>query len=115
MTKSFTSRILLIGTIVSFVSLLRGQGTSTASISGKLTDGSGAALVGANVQATNRDTQVRSTTVTDSGGRFALVDLSIGFYDLRASHPGFEAIVHSGVLVTVGADLVVDFKLQIGQ
>ena len=94
---------------------LQAQGVATARISGTLTDQSGAVLVGATVQATNLGTAGSRSTVTDSEGRYAMADLAIGSYDVRASNPGLDPVFRSDVILTVGADLVVDFILKIGQ
>jgi hypothetical protein len=80
-----------------------------------LTDGSGAVLVGATVEAKNLETGSPRSTATDSAGRFAIADLAIGSYYVRASGPGFDPVVRSAVVLTVGADLVIDFTLKVGQ
>jgi hypothetical protein len=94
---------------------LHAQGVATGRISGTLTDDSGAVLVGAAVRATNPETGSSRSTVTDSGGRFTIADLPIGSYDIRASNPGFDSVVRSPVVLTVGGDLVVDFTLKVGE
>jgi hypothetical protein len=104
---SMISRISYMGafitwlTFMSSLSSLQAQGVAMAGMSETLTDDSGAVLAGA--------------TVTDSGGRFAVADLPIGSYDLRASNSGFDPVVRSTILLTVGADLVIDFPLKVGQ
>src|ERR1700734_4179351 len=90
-TSSRTTFIdALIGwfTFMSILSPIQAQGVATARISGTLTDGSGAVLVGATVQTKNLETGYPRSTVTDSEGRFAIADLAIGSYDVRASDPG---------------------------
>ena len=94
---------------------LHAQGVATGRISGTLTDDSGAVLVGASVQAKILETGTSRSTVTDSGGRFAIADLPIGSYDVRASNPGFDTVARSAIALTVGADLVIDFTLKVGQ
>jgi Carboxypeptidase regulatory-like domain len=87
----------------------------TATISGTTTDSSGAALVGTTVQARNLGTNVAQSTVTDADGRYRIPDLAIGSYEVQASISGFETVVHKGITLTVGANLVVDFSLPVGQ
>jgi hypothetical protein len=87
----------------------------TATISGTATDSSGAALVGATVQAKNVGTNITQSTVSDSAGRYRIADLPIGTYEVRTSLSGFQTVVHKGITLTVGADLVVDFSLPVGQ
>ena len=69
-------------------------------------------LVGATVQATHLETGSRRLTVTDAAGRFAIVDLAIGSYDVLASSPNLESVVRSGVVLTVGASPVLDLRLK---
>jgi len=87
----------------------------TATISGTATDSSGAVLAGANVNAKNIGTNITQSTVSDSVGRYRIPDLPIGTYDVSASLNGFQTVIHKGIVLTVGANLVVDFSLPVGQ
>ncbi len=108
-------RSALVSLLVGAVSLhhMQGQGVATARISGTLTDDSGAVLVGATVQATHLETGSRRFAVTDVAGRFAIADLAIGSYDVMPSSPNLESVVRSGVVLTVGANPVLDFRLKV--
>src|ERR1700722_13978218 len=81
----------------------------------RITDDSGAVLVGATVQAKNVAMGSSRSTVTDSGGRFTIADLPVGSYDVKASAAGLETVVRSGVALTVGASLALDFTLKLGR
>ncbi len=85
-----------------------------ATITGTATDSSGAALVGAAIKATNLETNVSQSTTTDSQGRFTIPQLSVGTYSVEASLSGFQTLVHSGVILSVGGTAVVDFSLPVG-
>ena len=87
----------------------------TATISGTATDSSGAVLAGANVSARNVGTNITQSTVSDVAGRYRIPDLRIGTYDVSASLTGFQTVVHKGITLTVGTNLVVDFSLPVGQ
>ena len=87
----------------------------TATISGSATDSSGAVVAGAKVSAKNAGTNITQSTVSDAAGRFRIPDLPIGTYDVSASLAGFQTVVHKGITLTVGANLVVDFSLPVGQ
>src|SRR6202790_5870133 len=102
-------------TFMSLLSSLQAQGVATARISGTLTDDSGAVLVGATVQTKNVEMGSSRSTVSDSGGRFAIADLPVGSYDVKASGAGMETVVRSEVVLTVGASLVLDFTLKVGR
>jgi len=87
----------------------------TATISGAATDPSGAALVNANVTATNVATNTSQSTVTDSQGRYRIADLPVGSYNVRASLSGFQTVLRTGITLSVGAAVVVDFSLPVGR
>jgi Carboxypeptidase regulatory-like domain/TonB dependent receptor-like, beta-barrel len=87
----------------------------TATVSGTATDSSGAALVGAAVQARNVGRNITQSTITDAAGRYRVHDLPVGEYEVQASLSGFQTVVHKGITLTVGANLVVDFSLPVGQ
>jgi hypothetical protein len=66
------------------------QGETTSSILGEITDTSNAALAGATVTITNRDTGLKRNAQTDEAGRFNFPQLLPGVYTVQASAPGFE-------------------------
>src|SRR5579871_3283729 len=88
---------------------------ATASITGTVTDSSGAAVPGANISAKNNGTGVTRNTTSDNQGRYNLPDLAIGDYDVQSAKMGFQSVVRRGVVLTVGAQPVVDFQLPVGQ
>jgi outer membrane receptor protein involved in Fe transport len=96
-------------------SLIFGQVGGTASLSGRVTDASNAAVPAATITIRNTATGANQTANTDEQGRYTLADLPIGAYDLTASKPGFQNAVRSGLAVTVGSVSVIDFQLTVGQ
>jgi hypothetical protein len=114
-------RNAVLGTVLGVMALVLTCATGvraqfqTGTILGTATDSSGAALVGAKVTATNTATNISQSTVADSAGRYRIPDLPVGNYSVQASQSGFQTVVHSGITLTVGANLVVDFSLPIGQ
>src|SRR6516162_10014340 len=88
---------------------------ATATILGTVTDASGAAVAEASVQVRNIGTSVMQSTVTDGQGRYHAPDLGVGEYEVQASKTGFSTLVHRGITLTVGAQVVVDFSLPVGQ
>jgi hypothetical protein len=91
-----------------------GQAANT-SISGRVSDPSGAAVPDAPVTIKNIDTSATETATTDSQGRYTVPQLGIGTYEITVTKSGFQTSVRSGVTLTVGADLVIDFQLAVGQ
>jgi hypothetical protein len=94
--------------------LLFGQAT-TASISGRITDASSAAVPNATVTIRNTATSATQTASTDEQGRYVLLDLPIGPYDLTISKAGFQNLARNGLVLTVGAAPVLDFQMTVGQ
>jgi outer membrane receptor protein involved in Fe transport len=100
--------------VLALPNLVYGQGAN-ATLLGTVTDVSGAVVPDASVQVTNVDTGVSQTVKTDSQGRYTVVDLIVGNYEVRASAPGFQTVVRTGITTTVGSQLVVDVALSPGQ
>src|SRR5277367_3578850 len=86
----------------------------TASITGRVTDPSGAAVVGARVTATDRDRHTEWPTTTNADGVYSLPLLPIGSYDLKVEHPGFERATISNVLLEMNQTARLDFPLTVG-
>ena len=86
-----------------------------ASLSGQVTDPSGAAVQAATVTARNVETGVVRTTASGDQGYYQLFALPLGEYEVRANKSGFAESVRKGVHLVVGEDATVDFALKLGQ
>jgi hypothetical protein len=84
-------------------------------ITGTVTDPSGAVLVGASVTATNQATGVTTRTTTTSAGNFTIPLLRGGTYEVSIEQSGFKKFVQAGVILEVGQTVRVDAPLQLGQ
>jgi Carboxypeptidase regulatory-like domain len=69
------------------------QSVDLASVSGRVTDQSGAVVTDAQVTARQEQTNVRTTTTTDQEGRFRLPYLSVGLYEITVRESGFQDAV----------------------
>ncbi len=87
----------------------------TASISGTVTDATGAAVLGATVTATNVDTGVTTTQSTNGQGYYSFQALPLGKYSITVEQKGFKSYQQTGLVLDVNAALVVDVALQVGQ
>src|ERR1700740_1737548 len=87
----------------------------TASISGTVTDTSGAAIVGATVTATNVDTGIAATQQTNGQGFYSFQSLPLGKYTEDVEQKGFKTYRQAGVVLVVNDALVVDVALQLWQ
>jgi Carboxypeptidase regulatory-like domain/TonB-dependent Receptor Plug Domain len=85
-----------------------------ATVSGTITDPSGAVTPGVNVSIKNVDTGVVLSGVTNSVGFYTIPNLTPGKYDLTASAKGFVTQVQSGIILTVGQELVLNLTLKVG-
>src|SRR5947209_8163489 len=92
--------IALLGVMVCY-----GQVT-TGTISGTVTDSTGAVLPNAKVVVENEGTGVSRTVQTDSGGRYAAPSLGLGRYRVTASQEGFQSELRKGIEITVGREAV---------
>src|SRR5262249_3089631 len=90
-------------------------GQVSASLSGVITDPSGAAVVGAAVTAKSLDTGVSRAATTDQSGRYRFFLLPVGLYEIQVSKDGFAAAIRSGIDLKVGQDASVDLSLRVGQ
>ena len=88
-----------------------GSGT----ISGVVSDSSGAVLSGAAITITNTGTGVATSLTTNDQGHYVAPDLIVGNYEVKAAKQGFQSQVVKQVRLTVGNTLVVNCTLQVGQ
>ena len=111
-----TLRTLLcgLGLILSAVGMALAQGPS-ATISGTVRDQTGAVLPGASIQATSQETGRARTSVTDAAGHYRLPALELGTYTVQAQLTGFQTSAKSGVLLTIGSEVIVDLTAEVGQ
>ena len=86
----------------------------TGSISGVVTDPSGAVIGGAKVTLTNEGTGASLSTTTGSDGSYKFSPVRIGTYRLEASSQGFSTVSQTKVSVDVGANVVADFTMKPG-
>jgi hypothetical protein len=83
-------------------------------ITGKVTDASGAAISGAQVSIENPATGVSTTTTTNPQGIYSMPNLLPGDYRAKVTTKGFETSVQTGVTVTVGSQQVLNFAMKVG-
>jgi len=111
-------RELRVLTVVLSALLLAGdvlaQGGSTAQISGTVKDESGGVLPGADVTATQTDTGVTRSVVTDADGAYVLSNLPLGPYRLEVKLSGFRAYSRTGIVLQVNAQPVIDVAMALG-
>ena len=72
-------------------------------------------LPGAEITATQTDTGIARSTISNETGSFVLPNLAIGPYRLEASLPGFRTFVQTGIVLQVNANVVINPTLEVGQ
>jgi len=87
---------------------------ATAELSGRVTDESGAVLPGVTVSATQTDTGLTRTMVTDDGGRWVMPNLPTGPYRLEISLQGFRTYAQTGIVLQVDARPTINATLAVG-
>jgi Carboxypeptidase regulatory-like domain len=87
---------------------------STGSISGQVTDASGAAVVGATVTAENVAAGAKLTAKTNGTGFYSFQSLKVGTYNVSVSQTGFKTTNLNDVLVQVGQNTAGSISLQVG-
>jgi hypothetical protein len=85
-----------------------------ATLKGRVTDSSDAAMPGVKVEARNTGTNVASSMVTDSAGQYTIPLLKPGSYTLTVEAPGFKKFTREGLSLSVGDTVELDVKLQVG-
>lgn len=88
---------------------------TSASISGTVTDSSGAAVVGAAVVVEDANTGLTRSTLTDASGHYAVLALPIGEYEVRAEKTGFDKEVRTGIRLAVNQAANANLQLQVGE
>ena len=85
-----------------------------ASLSGTVTDASGALVQGAQVQAVSVGTGLRRQAISGSAGTYQIPGLPIGLYTVTVTKDGFKPIEFEGVELAVGQPRTIDAKLSVG-
>ena len=94
-------------------SLLSAQ-VSTADIVGTVSDSSGAVISGVKVTATNLNTGLPYTAVSNASGDFIISQLQIGHYKITAEATGFKQWTIPDIGLAIGDRFRADAKLEIG-
>jgi hypothetical protein len=88
---------------------------ATAGISGTVRDQSNAVLPGVTITATQTETGLVRTTVSNETGSYSLPNLPLGPYRLEATLTGFRTFAQTGVVLQVNSNPVVNPVLAVGE
>lgn len=85
------------------------------SISGQVSDGSGAPIPGVTVRVVHRDTNVVTAAATNESGNYSANFLPIGVYRVELEQQGFKSFTQYPVEVRIGDRLRIDIALELGE
>jgi len=107
-------RSALVFSVCFFLEVVMAWAAITGSISGIISDPTGAVMPSVTVVATETSTNLRFTAVTDASGFYAFPTLNVGHYDVTVSKDGFRDFLERGVTIDVNSNVRLDAKMQMG-
>ena len=113
LTTSFTILVTLFFSLMAGV-VAHAQVTG-ATLSGTVTDPSGAVVSGAQVSIKDNATGITRDVTSDSAGLYGVPNLAPGLYEVKVSAKGFSTAVQSGLSLAVGQQQQLNFTLKVGE
>ena len=89
--------------------------SSSGTVSGQVTDQQGASMPGVDIKLTDPATNITLTTKTNDAGRFIMVNVNPGTYDITFSKTGFSTRKVDKQAVNVAEILTINASLEVGQ
>jgi hypothetical protein len=87
---------------------------TTSSMTGKVTDDKGEALIGATVIATHTPSGTQYGTITSNSGRFNIIGMRVGGpYEVLVTYVGFQNYTHKNIFLNLGVTADVNTKLMV--
>jgi hypothetical protein len=111
---SKTSRYSLVASAVLLSSAVAGAQTFRGTISGNITDPSGAVVANASIELKNPATGITIKGKSTSSGDYTFPELPVGQYDLTVEAPGFSAKKVGNIDVQVTKVVTIDIALTVG-
>jgi hypothetical protein len=108
------NRRLYVPILLSLACLPAAAQVDHSSLSGTVTDASGALVQGARVEMVSAGTGFRRQTTTGAGGTFQIPGLPIGSYNITITKEGFRPVEFKDVELAVGQPRTVDARLSVG-
>ncbi|HEY7817571.1 MAG TPA: carboxypeptidase-like regulatory domain-containing protein, partial [Vicinamibacteria bacterium] len=102
----------LVGSAMMLPASALGQ-TQNAELNGRVRDPSGLPLPGATITLAESATGFSRTAVSQEDGAYILSNLRPGTYDVTVEMQGFGTLKQTGLAITAGAELTVNFDLEL--
>jgi hypothetical protein len=114
MRRSRRAVLFLFVVVFLFATTIATRAGVGGSISGRVTDPSGAAIVKAKVTATSIETGISQSVASDDQGFYSFQALPVGHYDLQIETTGFEPYRRTGVAIDANGALTIDVVMHVG-
>jgi len=88
--------------------------TTNATLGGTVTDPTKALIPGVTITATNTQTGIVSTGITNESGSYNFPSLQSGTYRVSATLPGFQTQTYNDVVLGVSQQVRLNFSLEVG-
>jgi hypothetical protein len=87
---------------------------ASSSITGMVSDPSGAPVPAVHVSARNLETGASRSVTTNENGYYEILSLPVGRYEIKATKLGFADSARTGIELALGQEASIDFHLQVG-
>src|SRR5262245_10896306 len=102
-------------TVLMWLSLSGVAFAQNATASGTVSDSAGALIPGVEVTATNVNTGIVTTMISNETGAYTFPSLQPGAYRLSASLPGFQTVTFNDVRLSQDQQVRFNFEMKVGQ
>jgi len=114
MKEKLSYRLCYIALLLLSISVTAGAQEFRGSLTGRITDPTGSALVGATVSVRNAETNIVATVTTNDDGSYNFPLLPPGKYQLTVTQQGFKASQRESIELRVADKLTLDVQLEVG-
>src|SRR5215469_15141967 len=85
-----------------------------SSVIGTVLDPAGSPVASANISAKNIETGAVRSVSTNDAGRYEILSLPVGRYEIKAAKAGFDDSLRTGIKLAIGQEAIIDFNLRVG-
>ena len=110
--SSRTTRYLLLGLLATTSSLLAQTGLAT--LTGTVTDQTGAVMSGVTITAKQLATGAVTTAASSETGNYTIPQLRVGDYEVSVEQTGFKSFKREGLTLSAGQVMRVDIQMEVG-
>ncbi len=107
-------KIIRVTSLITLLTVGAFAQTSTATLSGKVSDDNNDAIVGATITILNTETGVRRTVVTNEDGRFTIPLLQPNRYQLTVTQSNFAPFEVTDLILNTNDNRLVNIRLRVG-